>query len=120
MSGTTGIGYQGSSVGRMWRPGWGESEGATRVIGVAIYAKVGRPLFVLFHQIWGVNGVSGFPCVIAFRVSFPPDQELESFVSPEVAMCLDRLHFVFFFSADKVRWWSGEVGAVCGSFAIGR
>ena len=120
VSGTIGIGFQGSSVGKRWMPEWVKSDRATRVIRVAIYAKVGRPLFVLFYQIWGVNGISGFPCVIAFRISFPPDQELESFVSPEVAMCLDGLHLVFFFSADKVRWWSGEVGAVCRSFAIGR
>ena len=120
MSGMIGIGFQGSSVGRRWTPEWGRSDGTTRVIWVAIYMKVGRPLFVLFDQIWGVNGVSRFPCVIAFRISFPPDQELKSFISPEVAMCLDGLHLVLFFSADKVRWWSGKVGAVCGSFAIGR
>ena len=120
MSGTIGIGFQGSSVDKTWMPEWVKSDGATRVIWVAIYAKVGRPLFVLFYQIWGVNGAGGFPCVIAFRVSFPPDQELESFVSPKVAVCLDGFHFVFLLSADKVRWGPGEVGAVCRSFAIGR
>ena len=120
VSGTIGIGFQGSSVGKMWMPEWGEGDGATRVIWVAIYAEVGRPLFVLFNQIWGMNGVSGFPGVIALWVSLPPDQELESFVSPEVAMCLDGLHFVFFFSADKVRQWLGEIRAVCRSFAIGQ
>ena len=120
VSGTIGIGFQGSSVGRMWRPEWVKSDRATRVIRVAIYAKAGRPLFVLFYQIWGMDGVRGFPGIVTLRVSFPPDQELESFVSPEVAMCLDGFYLVFFFSADKVRWWSGEVGAVCRSFAIGR
>ena len=120
MSGTMGIGFQGSSVGRMWMPEWVKSDGATRVIWVAIYTKVGHPLFVLFDQIWGVNGVGRFPCIVALWVSFPLDQELESFVSPKVAVCLDGLHLVFFFSADKVRWWSGEVRAVCRSFAIGQ
>ena len=119
MSGTIGIGFQGSSVGRRWMPEWVKSDRATRVIRVAIYVEARRPLFVLFYQIRGVDGVGGFPCVVAFRVSFPPDQELESFVSPEVAMCLDGLHLVFFFSFDKVRWRPGKVGAVCGSFAIG-
>ena len=97
-----------------------KSDGAARVIRVAIYAEVGHPLFVFFDQIGCVDGVSRFPGVIALRVSFPSDQKLESFVSPKVAMCLDGLHLIFFFSADKVRWWSGEVRAVCGSFAIGR
>ena len=120
MSGTIGIGFQGSSVDGMWMPEWEKSDRATRVIWVTIYAKVGRPLFVLFDQIWGVDGVGRFPGIVTLRISFPPDQELESFVSPKIAMCLDGLHFIFFFSADKVRWWSGEVRAVCGSFAIGR
>ena len=73
VSGTIGIGFQGSSVGMLWMPEWVKSDGATRVIWIAIYTKAGRPLFVLFDQIWGVNGVSRFPCVIAFRVSLPPD-----------------------------------------------
>ena len=120
MSGTIGIGFQGSSVDMRWMPEWGESDRATQVIWVAIYAEVGHHLFVLLDQIWGVNRVRRFPCIVALWVSFPPDQELESFVSPKVVMCLDGLHLVFFFSADKVRWWSGEVGAVRGSFAIGR
>ena len=120
VSGTIGIGFQGSSVGTRWMPEWVKSDRATRVIRVAIYAKAGRPLFVLFYQIWGMNGTRGFPGVVAFRVPLPSDQELQLFVSPEVAMCLDGLHFVFLFPADKVRWGSGEVWAVCGSFAIGR
>ena len=120
MSGTMGIGFQGSSVGKMWMPEWVKSDRATRVIQVATYTKVGRPLFVLFDQIRGVDRVSGFPGIVTLRISFPPDQELELFVLPKVAMCLDGLHFILFFSADKVRWWSGEVRAVCGSFAIGR
>ena len=120
MSGTIGIGFQGSSVGKKWMPEWVKSDGATRVIWAAIYVKVGRPLFVLFNQIWGVDGVGRLPGVVALRVSFPPDQELKSFVSPKVAVCLDGFHFVFFFSADKVRWWPGEVGAMCRGFAIGQ
>ena len=120
MSGTTGIGFQGSSVGKRWMPEWEKSDGATRVIRVTIYAKTGRLLFVLSNQIGSVNGVRRFPCIVTFGVSFPPDQELELFVSPRIAMCLDRLHLIFFFSGDKVRQWSGEVGAMCGSFAIGR
>ena len=72
MSGTIGIGFQGSSVGMMWMPEWVKNDRATRVIRVAFYAKAGRPLFVLLYQIWGMNGVGRFPCVIAFRVSPPP------------------------------------------------
>ena len=120
VSGMMGIGFQGSSVGKMWRPEWVKSDRATRIIRVAIYAKSRCPLFVLLYQIWGMNGISRFPGVIALWVSFPLDQELESFVSPKIAVCLDGFHLVFFFSADEVRWRPGEIGAMCGSFAIGR
>ena len=119
VSGTIGIGFQGSSVGMRWMPEWREGDRVTRVIWVAIYAEVGRPLFVLPNQIWGMHGVSRFPGVIAFQVSFPPDQELKSLISPEVAMCLDGFHFIFFFPTDEVRWRLGEIRAVCGGFAIG-
>ena len=120
VSGTIGIGFQGSSVDRTWMPEWVKSDGATRVIRVAIYAKAGCPLFVFLDQIWGMDGACGLPGVVTLWVSFPPDQELEFFVSPEIAMCLDGLHLILLFSVDKVRWWPGEVGAVCGGFAIGR
>ena len=43
--GRMGIGFQGSRLGRM--PEWEESDGATQVIGVAIYVEPWRPLFVL-------------------------------------------------------------------------
>ena len=46
VSGTMGIGFQGSRLGRM--PEWGKSNGVTQVIQVAIYAKSRHPLFVLF------------------------------------------------------------------------
>ena len=87
--GTIGIGFQGSSVGMRWMPEWGKSDRATRVIRVTIYTKVRCPLFVLFDQIRCMDGVGRFPCVVTLWVSFPPDQELESFVSPKVMVCLD-------------------------------
>ena len=49
MSGTMGIGFQGSSVGKTWMPEWEKSDGATRVMGAAIYAKVGCPLLIFFY-----------------------------------------------------------------------
>ena len=84
MSGTMGIGFQGSSL-----PEWGKDDGATRVIRVAIYAKSWRPLFVLFDQIGGMYGVCGLPCVIARGVPFPPDQELELLVPAEIPVTAD-------------------------------
>jgi len=48
------------------------------------------------------------------------DQILQGPVTPEVSVVTDSLHFVLFFVIDQVRWWSGEVGAVGGCFAIGQ
>ena len=71
VSGTMGIGFQGSRLGSL--PEWGEDDGTTRVIRVAIYAELWCPLFVLFDQIRSMHGVSRFPCVVARGVSFPPN-----------------------------------------------
>ena len=67
-----------------------------------------------------MDGVSRFPDIVTFQISLPLDQELKLFVLSKMAMCLDQLHLVFFFSTNEVRQWLGEVGAMCGGFAIGR
>ena len=87
VSGTMGMGFQGSRLGRM--PEWGKGDGTTRVIRVAIYAEPWRPLFVLFDQIGSMYGVSRFPCVIAWGIAFPPDQKLELLFLAEVPMTAD-------------------------------
>ena len=87
MSGTMGIGFQGSRLGSL--PEWGKDDGATRVIRVTIYAKSWCPLFVFFDQIGGMYGVRGFPCIIARSVAFPPDQELELLVPAEIPVTAD-------------------------------
>ena len=87
VSGTMGIGFQGSRLGSL--PERGKDDRATRVIRVLIYAKSWRPLFVLFDQIGGMHGVSGFPCVITWSIAFPPDQELEPLVPSEVPVTAD-------------------------------
>ena len=48
------------------------------------------------------------------------NQILQGPVVPKVLVITDSLHFILFFVIDKVRWWSGEVQAVSGRFAIGR
>ena len=87
VSGTMGIGFQGSRSGSL--PEWGKDDRATRVIRVAIYAKSWRPLFVLFDQIGGMHGVCGLPCVIARGIAFPSDQELELLVPAEIPVTAD-------------------------------
>ena len=87
VSGTMGMGFQGSRLGRM--PEWGKGDGMTRVIRVAIYAESWCPLFVFFDQIRSVYGVSRFPCVVAWGIAFPPDQKLELLVPAKVLVTVD-------------------------------
>ena len=87
VSGTMGMGFQGSRLGSL--PEWGKGDGTTRVIRAAIYAKPRRPLFVLFDQIGGMYRVCGFPCIIAWGIASPPDQELELLVLAEVPVTAD-------------------------------
>ena len=87
VSGTMGIGFQGSRLGSL--PEWGKGDRATRVIRVAIYAEPRRPLFVFFDQIRSMYGVGGFPRVVAWSIAFPPDQELELLVPAEIPMTAD-------------------------------
>jgi hypothetical protein len=70
-------------------PEWGKEDRATRVIRVAIYAKAGRPLFILHYQFRGMDCVSWFPCVIAFGISFLSDKKLELLAPSEVLVAAD-------------------------------
>ncbi len=66
----------------------------------------------------GVDLVSWFPCVVAFGVSFPFNKILKSFRSSGLSVCDDSFDFVFFFSVDEVRRWSGKVWTVRSCFMI--
>ena len=62
---------------------------------------------------------SWFPCVVTFGVPFPLNKVLEGSRTTVTLVAPYLLHSIFFLSINKVRWWSGEVGAMCGSFMIG-
>ena len=74
---------------------------------------------IAFDQMWAVYLSLVFPGIVAFRVSFPFDQVLEPSRPAMTPMVFDLFHFIFFFSSNKVRWGSGEVGAMAGVFVIG-
>ena len=48
----------------------------------------------------------GFPCIFRVIVAFPVDQVSEGSAS-ELAVFLDVVYLIFFFSIDKVRWRFG-------------
>ncbi len=73
---------------------------------------------IMLDKFRGMDLVSWLPCVVAFGVSFPFDEILKPFRSSELSVCNDPFDFVFFFSIDKVRRWSGKVQAVCSCFMI--
>jgi len=67
---------------------------------------------IKFDEVGCMDLIGVFPSIVAFRISFPFDKVLER---PRPSMTLVasyQLHFVFRFSINQIRWWSGEVGAV--------
>src|SRR5579863_7749949 len=67
---------------------------------------------ISLYEVWGMYLVSWFPGVIALRVALPFEEILELFLLCMTSVASYLLHFVFRFSRDKVRWWSGIVGSV--------
>jgi hypothetical protein len=67
---------------------------------VALFILDVMASIVLFEELWGVHLILCFPGVIGFRIPFPFEEILESFVLPEVTMTSDGLHFIFRFSID--------------------
>ncbi len=79
---------------------------------------MGSCRLIMLDKFRGMNLISWFPCVVAFGVSFPFNEVLQLFRSSKLSVCDDSLNFVFLFSVDKVRRWSGEVWAVRSCFMI--
>ncbi len=74
---------------------------------------------VMLDKFRGMHLVSWLPCVVTFGVPFPFDEVLKPFRSSELSVCDYSFDFVFLFSINKVRRWSGEVWAVRSCFMIG-
>ena len=55
---------------------------------------------IMLDKVRGMDLISGFPCVVAFRVSFPFDEVLKSFRSSKLLVCNDSFHFIFVFSIN--------------------
>ncbi len=66
----------------------------------------------------GMDLISWFPCVVALGISLPFDEVLELSGSSMLSVCDDSFNFVFLFSVDEVRGWSGEVWAMRSCFVI--
>ena len=81
------------------------------------YVHYGRLSVIGFKDIRGMDVPGRFPGIVAFWVAFPFYEILQGLVTPKIPVITDLLHLVFRFAVDKVRWRSGEVRAVCGSFA---
>jgi len=85
------------------------------------FYAIQRVLLVIGLKEFGsVNLVSWLPGVVTFRVPFPFDEVLECSGSSMTLVVDNMFHLIFLFSIDKVRWWLGEVWAVCSCFLIGQ
>ena len=75
---------------------------------------------IKFDKFRSMHLVSWFPCVVTFGVSFPLDEILESSSPTMTSVVDDAFYFIFLFSINQVRWWSGEVRSVCCGFLVWR
>ena len=73
---------------------------------------------IKFDEFWSMYLISWLPCVVTFRVPFPFDEILESSSLSMTSVVDNALHFIFLFSVNQVRQWSGEVRSVCCGFSI--
>jgi len=88
---------------------------------VSSFYPLERVAFVIkFDEVGRMDLIGIFPGIVAFGVSLPFDEVLELSGPSITSVAFDQLHFVFRFSINQIRWRSGEIGAVRGSFAIGR
>jgi hypothetical protein len=61
-------------------------------------------LMIGSNEIWGMNLVSGFPCVVHFRIPLPFDEILKCSGPAGAPVVDDTLHLVFLLPFQKVRW----------------
>src|SRR6266404_3725670 len=75
------------------------------------------PLIFRYH-VRGVDVLPLDPLIVRIGVSFPLDQVLYLTSTPELSGIDNTLHFIFFFSIDKVRRRSRVIGSVSCRFLI--
>jgi len=65
-----------------------------------------------FDEVWCMDLIGVFPSIVTFGVSLPFDEILEHPRSSMTSVASYQLHFIFRFSINQVRRWSGKVGAM--------
>jgi len=67
---------------------------------------------IKFDEVGCMDLIGIFPSIVAFGISFPFDKVLECPRPFVTSVASYQLHFIFHFSINQIRWWSGEVGAM--------
>ena len=75
---------------------------------------------IMLDKFRGMDLVSWFPSVVTLGIPLPFNEILQLFQPSELSVCDDPFYFVFLFSVDEVRRWSGEVWAVRSCFVVRR
>ena len=73
---------------------------------------------ILRNEVRGVNVLPFESLIIGVRISFPFDKILYLTPTPESSQIDNALHFIFFFSIDKVRWRPRIIDSVSHCFFI--
>ena len=55
---------------------------------------------IKFDELQGMHLISWFPCVVAFKISFPFDKILELSGPAMMSVVDDALHFIFLLAVD--------------------
>jgi hypothetical protein len=57
-------------------------------------------------------GIFLFPGVVTFGIALPFDQVLQGLAMPPSLVSMDLFYFIFLFSINEIRRWSGKVGSM--------
>jgi hypothetical protein len=76
-------------------------------------------LVIGLNKIWGMDLVSGFPCVVCFWIALPFDEILECLCPAKVPVVDDAFHLVFFLPFQKVGQGSRIIRPMFWTLVIG-
>jgi hypothetical protein len=93
----------------MFQLGWRMS---SEVTSSDSYSFLDVHLVIEFDEDRCMDLIGVLPSVITFRVTLPFDQILQGLVPPPGPVGTYLLHFIFRFTINQIRWWSGEIWAM--------
>jgi hypothetical protein len=79
---------------------------------MCFYGLQGSSLVIKFDEGRCMDLIGIFPGVVAFGIALPFDQVLPGLATPPSLVSADLFYFIFLFSINQIRRWSGKVGSM--------